>query len=635
MYLKNLWAENFRLFGSCESGTHLNVEFNRGLNILVGENDSGKTAVIDAIRFVLYTTSMEFLRIDEDDFHTEDGKRATELHIQLLFSKLTVEEQARYLEWLTLEEGELVLYINVRASVPSGGFSGSNTKKLTISTTSGKDGNGPRIDSDIRDFLRCTFLKPLRDAEAELSAGRGSRLARILESHKDFVQQKVDDCDPQNPTQSPKTLVGIVRQAEHGIEKNTVVQGTKEKLNTSYLSPMSLSGTAQLSNIGIAQQSELRQILEKLELFFVPDSTNGHRTQRGLGYNNLLFMATELLLLGEGDNQALPLLLIEEPEAHLHPQLQARLMQFLEEKAASSSPIQVIVTTHSPNLASLAAPERIHLLSRGKSYSLAIGHTKLEPQDYRFLRRFLDVTKANLFFARGVIIVEGDAENLLLPVFARKIGRPLEEYGVSIVNVGHRGLFRYSRILRRQDGSHLPIPVACIADRDIVPDNVDYAGDKAKKMSDFTAAALTEHDAQFFKNDGENVRTFVSPLWTLEYDLASTPLQQVVHMAVLLAKQIRSKGDETLTLLEIRTALVKARKEISEWNSEGKSSVDIAAQIYKPLKVKSASKSIVAQLLAELIHSENRMSPQQYRDVIPKYLVDAIEYATGNHPVEG
>src|SRR4029077_3218812 len=96
--------------------------------------------------------------------------------------------------------------------------------------------------------------------------------------------------------------------------------------------------------------------------------------------------------------------------------------------------------------------------------------TKLDSSDYDFLARFLDATKANLFFAKGVLIVEGDAENLLLPAIARRIGRPLGAYGVSIVKVGHTGLFRYSRIFQREDESILPIPVACIADRDVPPD---------------------------------------------------------------------------------------------------------------------------------------------------------------------
>ena len=105
-----------------------------------------------------------------------------------------------------------------------------------------------------------------------------------------------------------------------------------------------------------------------------------------------------------------------------------------------------------------------------EAFPLSKHQTKLEDDDYAFLRRFLNATKANLFFARGLLIVEGDAENILLPSIAKKLGKPFGKFGVSVVNVGHRGLFRYSRILQRADDTRMPTRVALLADRDIPPD---------------------------------------------------------------------------------------------------------------------------------------------------------------------
>lgn len=142
-------------------------------------------------------------------------------------------------------------------------------------------------------------------------------------------------------------------------------------------------------------------------------------------------------------------------EAHLHPQLQARFMQIMSERVASNHPLQVILTTHSPQLAAQAKLEDVCMMVGGRAFALSFNETKLEPGDYEFLRRFLDATKANLLFARGVLIVEGDAENLLLPAIAEKLGRSFSANGVSVVNVGHVGLFRYSRILRRNNAPSL------------------------------------------------------------------------------------------------------------------------------------------------------------------------------------
>lgn len=152
-------------------------------------------------------------------------------------------------------------------------------------------------------------------------------------------------------------------------------------------------------------------------------------------------------------------------------------MQFLQKQAetarADGQQIQIIVTTHSPNLASAIKLGNLVLLGGGKAFPLHAETTRLEASDYRFLERFLDVTKANLFFARGVVIVEGDGENILLPALARLIGRDFAEHGVSVVNVGSTGLRRFARIFQRKDPAvdgMVGVPVSCIADRDVMPD---------------------------------------------------------------------------------------------------------------------------------------------------------------------
>ena len=190
----------------------------------------------------------------------------------------------------------------------------------------------------------------------------------------------------------------------------------------------------------------------------------------GLGSNNLLFMACELLLLSQED-EGNKLLLIEEPEAHLHTQRQLQVMKSLQEQAKENG-IQIIVTTHSPNLASAIELNNLVMIRDGRAFSMPEEETQLEPSDYRFLKRFLDVTKSNLVFARGVMIVEGDSENILLPTLANLIGRDFTEHGVSIVNVGSVGLRRYARIFQRknvQRDGQLDIPVACVTDMDVMP----------------------------------------------------------------------------------------------------------------------------------------------------------------------
>ena len=279
--------------------------------------------------------------------------------------------------------------------------------------------------------------------------------------------------------------------------------------------------------------------------------------------------------------------MIEEPEAHLHPQRQLLLMSFLEKQAEEGgADVQVILTTHSPNIASVLPLNSLVLMQKGRAFSLAEGKTELRTEDYRFLERFLDVTKANLFFARGVMIVEGDAENILLPTLAKLLGRDFAKHGVSIVNVGGVGLGRYAKILMRKDAtdSEIGIPVACVTDLDVMPDCApEILGIKKTKDGDWPPASdrrwLMDSDfpkdgqtrLQFRKGKedkvkGQGVETFVADKWTLEYDLADTELAEEIFVATKLAL-----ADEKICAEEIERNVVDtaARKEFQALADDG------------------------------------------------------------------
>lgn len=214
MYLSNLKIENFRAFGSEAAGTSLDLTLSQGLNLLVGENDAGKTAVVDAIRHLLWTTSQDFHRLTEDDFHVEGDERAQDMKITARFEGLSLLQRAAFLEYLTIAEGaEPSLSISLLARRQDGAV--GHKGRASVFFRAGADAKGPPIEGALREFLRCTYLKPLRDAEGELTAGKSSRLSQILKSHPDFAEQAKSDWSAEAPTISPTTLVGIMKQAEH------------------------------------------------------------------------------------------------------------------------------------------------------------------------------------------------------------------------------------------------------------------------------------------------------------------------------------------------------------------------------------------------------------------------------------
>jgi putative ATP-dependent endonuclease of OLD family len=624
VYLAHLRVENFRVFGGVpqsegESDASLHLSFTAGTNVLVGENDSGKTAIIDAIRLCLQTAATDYYRVTRDDFHLGKDGRADTFTIVCGFTDLSTEEQAVFLELLTHDsEGAAWLCVTFKAQKMD-----TVRNRVSVTTRTGPDGSGPALDGAARELLRATYLRPLRDAEAELRSGRGSRLSQILASYPAMKNQDIDDYDPESDN-PPSTLVGILRRAEDDIRRNDAVADVSREINSAYLQRFTLGNDVLRAKISVATDATLTRALERLELTLFTGTDEW--TRRGLGYNNALFMAAELLLLGK--SELAPLLLIEEPEAHLHPQLQTRIMDLLRDKArdpqeGGTAPVQIILTTHSPNLASSASVESLTLVVRGRTFPLRRGITRLTDEDYAFLTRFLDVTKANMFFARGLAIVEGDAEAIFLPALAAALKMPFNEHGVSVVNVGHVGLFRYSRVFQRT-GEQIPLPVACIRDRDLVPAGTsEKMRGKLKCWDEMTEEEVAAHVAGLVSDDGGPVKTFVSNWWTLEYDLAaaSWTMAKLMHRAVKLASVAEQSWPDTTRTNQV---IAQADKDIAEWEGQGLAPELVALKIYSPLKLNNASKSITAQFAAHLLAS----APITESDV-PTYLVDAFRHLCG------
>lgn len=617
MYLDTLKIENFRKYENLE------VKFHKGLNLLVGENDSGKTAIIDAIKYVLHTQSYDYIRPSYEDFHLEktkaESERSNKFRIECTFKNFEDYEAKSFLEWLGIDDiGQYYLKVWLEGT--------RKGNKVFYDLRAGSDSEGSQISGEVRDYLRTTYLKPLRDAESELTPKRGSRLSQILDSHEEFE-------DKEN-----HRLKRIMKLTNKAIEKYFTEYDGKNLLEdvNAYLSSFSLESNSLNSKFQVSENS-LKSVLEKLSLKLFNYEISENNMQ-GLGSQNLLYISAELLLLKKLEYSGLKLALIEEIEAHLHPQTQIRLIESIQEIGDKNN-IQFILTSHSPILASKVKLKNLILCQRGQTYPMGSSYTKLAKADYLFLERFLDFTKANLFFANGVILVEGDAENILLPTLAKLMGRDLSRYGVSIVNVGSVAFLRYANIFLRNEEPKIKIPISLITDVDVKPieckPTITESGTTRELTKVEVEAKRISTVSEKTLKYPEPVKSFVAPYWTLEYTIALSCLSQLFYQAVYISWKIKDtegKNSYVYTIEKSKIILMKkATEKYCEWLKNGDSTEKIAYSIYKEtLLDKQVSKAVVAQVFSQILNEADLTLYDINNDVQLKYLVDAINYATGN-----
>ena len=625
MYLQKIRLQNFR----CFRGPQV-VEFNKGLNVLVGENDSGKTAIIDAIRIVMGTTDQSWYRIEPTDFHQE--QKDIDICISLKFSDLSQSEQAAFLECLSCEtvnkEVKPCLYVNWKCKY----LLNFQPSRISVSITTGSNGDGPALPVEARELLRVTYLRPLRDSYSNMQAGRNSRLSQIVQGIPNLEEGiseyttgvKLEDL----------SISGIASLSNYLLANHSKLKEANAEIGTIMNSKMLLKGdeveTAfEVAGTNSPDSKRLISLLEKLDLTAHGDGASG---KIGLGTSNILSMACELLLnRGAGSS----FLLIEEPEAHVHAQRQLRLIQSLQaETATDNSNQQIIITTHSPLMASVVKLENISIVKGAKVYSLRKAKTKLEDGDYKFLERYLDATKANLFFAKSVIMVEGPSEELLIPTIAKLIGKDFTEYGVSVVNVRGIGLSRFARIFQRADSSEvIDVKVACVTDRDVMPncavaicvdekyiDETDWPDSSKrhwKAESDFASVAEKSAYLQKIRDraDGQQVKTFVADHWTFEYDLAYAGLANELIDAIVATLYVEKNQE-------------KRKVEILKKYAEQPSPESKAAYLYSFFSIKNASKAEVAQHLSFILEDKYLQDSAALQKKLPQYIRNAIDYVT-------
>lgn len=480
MYLSKIYIKNFR--GIKE----LLVEFDKNLNVIIGANGQLKTSLIDAIRlFYSWGEPNRDIEITKEDFYVEitqntNGTKtvtsSTRIDICYLFEGLSSQQEGAFYQYLDRkDDGTMVARVHLSFEIKERG-------RIYSSYITGKEENGLRADWDTFHYFHPYYLGALRDSTRDLMSTRNNLLGRV-------IKRKIDRAG------SEEDVKGIVNSANDQLLQRQEVKATQTGINDN----LNQINKVDLQDVELhIEQNRIEYIVNIIKPFlpFSKDDKNGFvLTQNSLGYNNLIYIASVLSDIKDchtDDNVSIYALLIEEPEAHLHPQLQVNLYNFLK-NADTSENSQTFITTHSPTLTSKIPLENLILLKDNAAYHVGKcfenrhseyivrdkANNRLlnnnEVKNYRnMIARYFDVTRSQLLFSNGCLFIEGISECQLVETFSKLIGKSLIDHQIEIVDTDGTAFYQFLMLFNSSDDKkRLPIRAAFVTDEDQFTESKD------------------------------------------------------------------------------------------------------------------------------------------------------------------
>ncbi len=693
MYISNITITNYRSFNSIE------VDFHEGINLLIGQNNAGKSNLLRAMAIIFDRSVKKQLTVDDfnngitlDSLKTEPPKIVISISLsQSANENLMGDELVTVSNWLTtLEEpyqakiqyefflpnSELERYLSKVSHLDSrekiwdvikSDFIRMYINKIWI----GNPENQVVVDGENLSKFDFQFLDAIRDVERDMFSGKSTLLKSVIDFFIDYeiktdkniteeilkeqIQKRRDDFS----TTAQELITKLQGRLETG---NKEILLYAEEIGASFdKSQPNFEG-----NISESEIYSLLQLIVKQETgLTIPISHNG------LGYNNLIFMS---LLLAKmqvdsdgkylGSNaKVFPILAIEEPEAHLHPTMQYQFVKFLKTNIKNKKVKQVFITSHSTHICAattlddticfykndgeiqVAYPDRVFTSTDSECNII------VEEKSKKYVQRFFDATKTNMLFAEKLILVEGIAEQLLLPVFADYLNKSLEENHVAVINVGGR-YFEHFLYLFNSDNRHtINRKVACITDLDPSRRKINVEGKQNKYKACYPYEYNSNLDefeymynelmSKYDKGKHKNIEAFMQPSKygkTLEYQLIleNPSLKLMITESIANSDELNDLmdlyiKDEPLTMLMDRLSKSEENNRIKEsldnadasWDEIDKKKALIASRY-----LNSVGKGENALELASVLKDNLALKgkPKYHDFVVPKYIEDAIKW---------
>lgn len=495
MFLKEVQIRNYKNF------MKERFLFHKGVNVIIGENDSGKTNLMQAIRLVLDKRMDWHEREISEKMFPENIKhwQGQIIIISLRFSELSEyrddEAVLKYITGNKDKEGSLTWFCMPDSSTRK------RLSECSDITTLNEQLSDITIDNYVS-FITCgAYVDFLDDSiykqmVGELHNGECNFTEKLAEDYYgnegktgfngiEFIRNRIVDftyidalrdavydmkqqynplmnilrqMEPKISESDKKTVGDLIRDVNETIGNVTQIKKLTERINNKILDSV---GNTYAPDIILKSElsGNIKDIFRKLKL------KSNHNSafdldSIGLGSTNIIYIALKLMeysYIKEIDNLQTNyfLLLFEEPEAHLHKHIQMSL--FEKTGIEINDNVQVLMTTHSDNISASSKISKMNIISKGDNGSQVMQpYIGLEEVEIMHLERYLDVKRSEILFSKSVILVEGDAEEILIPVMVKKcLGLSLDELGISLINIGSVGfenvykLFHEKRIRKK------------------------------------------------------------------------------------------------------------------------------------------------------------------------------------------
>ena len=678
MYIKEINILNFRGFKEAL------IPFHEGVNVIIGHNNTGKSNLLRAMGLVLGYSNGHRLGTSDLFYETDVAelqRQSPRIQITLVLRRSADEnldsaDMALFANMMTdpalSEEAELRYEFklddsqeqNYKADVANAITAKEIWKIIEqdyirlykSSRSGGNQAAGININEALGQ-IDFQFLDAIRDVSHDLYAGYNPLLRDVLNFFIDYsVKNDVTKTEDEIKEQLKALRDDFVQQSRPLMQtlQDRLQDGKNVFLKYALDTGATFNG-AEPDFDGTVTENEMFSVLRMFIKYAVGIEVPA--TYNGLGYNNLIYMSLLLAKMQADGNIAymkrnakvLSFLAVEECEAHLHPAMQYKFLKFLQDNNLNGHVRQIFMTSHSTQIASAVKLDDLICLTSPALGQINVGYPRAiykeessnDMVSKQYVQRFLDATKADMFFANRLIFVEGIAEELLLPVFARFLNKNLTDEHVLVVNMGGRYFNHFLKLFDTKNPYTINKKIVCLTDID--PCRKKKGDDKNSEVCypyeynidtdnyDYKHHADTELDQYVVHPNIRFYRQDVTYGKTLEYDL----MRENPNCELLLTDSVSNRDEIKAMMAELDVNKVMGKMRNSEANTRIKSSINQSGwedeekrkALLASRYLNSVSKgSNALELNVTLMDNLEKPEAERKEFHVPQYIIDALKW---------